>query len=484
MIWVLVEYVLDVVNIVDQYDLQVIKDWLVMMILQNVCIWYISFQELYNKMVYFVDVLYQVDKISEQMFVDWQYKLQVIQLWLLVFNFYILDDFIFIKSDKVWLYLQLILDELMLWVVYVLSQYFVSELKVDIFLVLCNFQVMDSVCWQVMFVFNDYFVGIVFDQFSNQVVVGGILFFIGVNNGLMVNVNGYIQYFLVLFSDLLQGYFSYMLIEEQLEQVKFWYVQMMDFVEKGKVYDQVIMLIQMVLQVLYFQCEVCWVLLFFIIFKEVFNYCVNLKIRGCFELMVIGNMIVDVVMMLVCQIQQQLGVDGNEWCCNKDVVVNWQQLVIFNKVGNSIDFVLVVVFVLFNVDEFSSIVVSILLGQIIQLWFYNQLCIEEQFGYVVFVFLMNVGCQWGMGFLLQSSDKQLVFFWQWFQVFFFIVEVKLWVMKLEEFVQFQQVVISQMLQVLQMLGDEVLKLSKDFDCGNMCFDLCDKVVVQIKLLML
>lgn len=64
MICVFVEYMLDVVNIVDWYDVKVVKERLVMMTLQNVCIWYISLKELYNKMVYFVDVLYQVDKIS------------------------------------------------------------------------------------------------------------------------------------------------------------------------------------------------------------------------------------------------------------------------------------------------------------------------------------------------------------------------------------------------------------------------------------
>lgn len=64
MICVFVEYMLDVVNIVDWYDVKVVKECLVMMMLQNVCIWYISLKELYNKMVYFVDVLYQVDKIS------------------------------------------------------------------------------------------------------------------------------------------------------------------------------------------------------------------------------------------------------------------------------------------------------------------------------------------------------------------------------------------------------------------------------------
>jgi hypothetical protein len=47
--------------------------------------------------------------------------------------------------------------------------------------------------------------------------------------------------------------------------------------------------------------------------------------------MVIGNMTADAATTLARQIQQQLGADGNEWCRNKDVVVNRQQLAIFKK---------------------------------------------------------------------------------------------------------------------------------------------------------
>ena len=130
----------------------------------------------------------------------------------------------------------------------------------------------------------------------------------------------------------------------------------------------------------------------------------------------------------------------------------------------------------------SSTAASTLLGQIIQPWFYNQLRTEEQLGYAVFAFPMNVGRQWGMGFLLQSSDKQPAFLWQRFQAFFPTAEAKLRAMKPEEFAQLQQAVISQMLQAPQTLGDEASKLSKDFDRGNMRFDSRDKVVAQIKLL--
>lgn len=344
MIRVPVEHALDVVNIADQYDPQAIKDRLAMMTPQNARIWYISPQEPHNKTAYFVDAPYQVDKISEQTFADWQHKSQAIQLRLPALNPYIPDDFTLIKSDKAWPHPQLILDEPTLRVVYAPSQYFASEPKADISLVLRNPQAMDSARRQVMFALNDYLAGIALDQLSNQAAVGGISFSTGANNGLMVNANGYTQHLPALFSDLLQGYFSYTPTEEQLEQAKSWYAQMMDSAEKGKAYDQAIMPIQMVSQVPYFQREVRRALLPSITLKEVLNYRANLKTRGRPELMVIGNMTADAATTLARQIQQQLGADGNEWCRNKDVVVNRQQLAIFNKAGNSTDSALAAVF--------------------------------------------------------------------------------------------------------------------------------------------
>ncbi|SSL80987.1 protease III [Klebsiella pneumoniae] len=406
MIRVPVEHALDVVNIADQYDPQAIKDRLAMMTPQNARIWYISPQEPHNKTAYFVDAPYQVDKISEQTFADWQHKSQAIQLQLPALNPYIPDDFTLIKSDKAWPHPQLILDEPTLRVVYAPSQYFASEPKADISLVLRNPQAMDSARRQVMFALNDYLAGIALDQLSNQAAVGGISFSTGANNGLMVNANGYTQHLPALFSDLLQGYFSYTPTEEQLEQAKSWYAQMMDSAEKGKAYDQAIMPIQMVSQVPYFQREVRRALLPSITLKEVLDYRANLKTRGRPELMVIGNMTADAATTLARQLQQQLGADGNEWCRNKDVVVNRQQLAIFNKAGNSTDSALAAVFAPPNVDEFSSTAASTLLGQIIQPWFYNQLRTEEQLGYAVFAFPMNVGRQWGMGFLLYRTDKE------------------------------------------------------------------------------
>lgn len=482
MLRVPVEHTLDAVNIADRYDAEAIKARLAMMTPQNARIWYISPNEPHNKMAYFVDAPYQVNKISQQTFADWQKKSNGIDLKLPELNPYIPDDFTLIKSSKKYPHPELIVDEPTLRVVYTPSRYFASEPKADVSVILRNPQAMDSAKNQVMFALNDYLAGIALDQLSNQAAVGGISFSTNANNGLMVNANGYTQRLPQLFQALLDGYFSYTPTEEQLEQAKSWYAQMMDSAEKGKAFEQAIMPVQMLSQIPYFQRETRRALLPSITLKEVMDYRTALKTHSRPEFLIVGNMSEEQSKTLAQNVRKQLGANGNEWCRNQDVLVEKQQNVIFEKAGSSTDSALAAVFVPTGYDEFAGSAYSAVLGQIIQPWFYSQLRTEEQLGYAVFAFSMSVGRQWGLGFLLQSNDKQPAYLWQRYQAFFPQAEEKLHKMKPEEFAQIQQAVIAQMQQAPQTLGEEASQLSKDFDRGNLTFDSRDKIVAEIKLL--
>ncbi|WP_061707329.1 pitrilysin [Pseudenterobacter timonensis] len=482
MIRVPVEHTLDAVNIADRYDAKAIQARLDMMTPQNARIWYISPKEPHNKTAYFVDAPYQVEKISPATFAGWQKAASAIALKLPELNPYIPDDFTLIKPEKAYPRPELIVDEPTLRVVYTPSRYFASEPKADVSVVLRNPKAMDSAKNQVLFALNDYLAGIALDQLSNQAAVGGISFSTNANHGLMVNANGYTQRLPQLFLALLEGYFSYTPTEEQLEQAKSWYALMMDSAEKGKAFDQAMMPVQMLSQIPYFQRETRRALLPGITLKEVIDYRNALKTQARPEFLIVGNMSEAQAKKLGQDVRKQLGTNGNEWCRNQDVVVAKKQGVIFEKAGSSTDSALAAVFVPAGYDEFVSSAYSAVLGQIIQPWFYNQLRTEEQLGYAVFAFSMNVGRQWGLGFLLQSSDKQPDFLWQRYQAFFPKAEAKLRAMAPAEFAQIQQAVIAQVQQPPQTLGEEASQLSKDFDRGNMRFDSRDKIASEIKQL--
>lgn len=482
MLRVPVEHTLDAVNIADQYDPAAIKSRLDMMTPQNARVWYISPKEPHNKTAYFVEAPYQVDKITPQVFDTWQQKAAAIKLELPQLNPYIPDDFTLVKPDKTYAHPELLVKEPGLRVLYMPSHYFASEPKADVTMVLRNPQAMDSAKNQVLFALNDYLAGIALDELSNQASIGGIGFSTNANSGLMVNANGYTQRLPQLFEALLKGYFSYTPTQEQLDQAKSWYAQMMDSADKGKAYDQAIMPVQMVSQVPYFQRETRRALLPALTLKDVLDYREVLKTNAKPEFLVLGNITPQQATDLAHGVQSLLGTKGNEWCRNKDVLVDNQHLAMFEKTGSSTDSALAAVYVPKGFDETMSTAYSSMLGQIIQPWFYNQLRTQEQLGYAVFAFPMSVGRQWGIGFLLQSNDKQPAYLYERFKAFYPTAEKKLRSMSAEDFAQMQQGMISEIMQAPQTLSQEASQLSKDFDRGNMGFDSRDKVVAEIKKL--
>lgn len=482
MIRVPVEHTLDVVNIADRYAAEAINARLNMMTPENARIWYISPNEPHNKMAYFVEAPYQVEKIPTATLRDWQKKAADITLALPTLNPYIPDDFSLIKPVKKPSQPELLVDEPGLRVIYRPSHYFASEPRADVSVVLRNPTAMNSARRQVLFALNDYLAGLALDELSNQAAVGGISFSTNANNGLMVNANGYTQRLPQLYQALLKGYFSYQATDEQLAQAKSWYTQMMDSAEKGKAYDQAIMPVQMLSQVPYYQRDERRAQLPSITLKEVMEYREMLKTNTRPEFMVVGNMTPEQAITLARDVKSTLGSQGNAWCRNDDVVVDNARQVLFNKSGSTTDSALAAVFVPTGYSEARSAAYSAMLGQIVQPWFYTQLRTEEQLGYAVFAFPMSVGRQWGMGFLLQSSDKQPAFLWQRYQAFFPDVEKRLRNLDEPTFNQIKQGVINEMLQAPQTLGEEASQLSKDFDRGNMRFDSRDNVVAEIKTL--
>lgn len=480
MLRVPVEHTLDAVNIADRYDAREINARLAMMTPQNARIWYISPDEPHNKTAYFVDAPYQVDKIPATTLDKWHQEAQSIHLQLPALNPYIPDDFTLIKADKVYKHPELVLDEPGLRALYMPSARFASEPRADITAILRNTQAMDSARNQVLFALNDYMAGIALDELSNQASVGGISFSTNANNGLMVNASGYTQRLPQLFSELIDGYFSYKPEADWLEQAKSWYTRMLDSAEKGKAYEQAIMPVQMLSQVPYFQRADRRAQLPSITLDEVLRYRDMLRRNAKPEFLVLGNMTAQQVKTLAAQTRDRLEAKGDEWCRTKDVLVDKKQGILVEKAGTSTDSALAAMFVPTGYDETTSAALSSVLAQTIQPWFYTQLRTHEQLGYAVFAFPMAVGRQWGIAFLLQSSDKQPAALWARYQAFFPTAQEKLRNMSPDEFTQIKQGVVGEMMQAPQTLSEEAARFSKDFGRANMAFDSRDKVIAAVK----
>ncbi|AFJ45932.1 pitrilysin [Shimwellia blattae] len=482
MLRVPVAHTLDVVNIADRYDSKAIGERLAMMTPQNARIWYISPDEPHNKTAYFVNAPYATQKIPAATLEKWRQAAGQIQLQLPALNPYIPDDFTLTTPGKTYTHPELLVKEPGLRVLYMSGGRFADEPKADVTVVLRNPGAMNSAKNQVMFALNDYLAGLALDELSNQAAVGGISFSSNANSGLMINANGYTQHLPALLSALLQGYFSYTPTDAQLEQAKSWYLQMLDSAEKGKAYDQAIMPVQMLSQVPYYSRPERRALLPSITVADLLAYREKLKTGAKPEWLIVGNMGEQQARTMAADINAQLGTRGTEWCRNKDILVDKPRKVIFTRTGSSTDSALAAVFVPTGYDENTSNAYTALLGQIIQPWFYTRLRTEEQLGYAVFSFPMVIGRQWGLGFLLQSSDKQPAYLWARYQAFFPTVEQRLREMDEKTFARIRQAVIDQMQQPPQTLAQEAIRYSKDFDRANLRFDSRDKVIARLKQL--
>ena len=479
MLRVPISHTIDAVNIADQFDPQSIHERLGAMTPQNARIWYISPGEPHNKTAYFVDAPYKVDKISPQTMALWQQKGKLLKLDLPALNPYIPDDFTLYRPKKQYHHPEMLVNEDNVRVMYMPSHYFASEPKVDVTLILRNPVAMSSAKNQVLFALNDYMAGLSLDELSQRASVGGIGFSSHANSGLMITANGYTQQLPRLFEELVSGYFSYTPTEEQLTQAKSWYLQILDAAEKGKAFEQAMFPAQVISQIPYFQRQERRDLLATLTLKDLLNYREQLKENSRAEFLIVGNMAPQQAAKLAHDVTGQLKLKGSEWCRNQDVLIDKQNLVIFEKAGTSTDSALSTAYVPKGYDEVTSEAYSLMAAQIIQPWFYNQLRTQEQLGYVASAFPVAIGRQWGVGFVLQSSDKQPAFLYQRFTAFYPEIQQKLRDLSEADFAQIKQGVIGLIQQPPQTLSGEASMLSKDFDRRNRDFDSREKLIEQI-----
>lgn len=482
MLRVPLSHTLDAANVADRFDAQAIASRLAGMRPQNARIWYISPQEPHNKTAYFVDAPYQVDKISNQTMDLWRQKASGFTFDLPVLNPYIPDDFTLYPSAKSLMHPEPLVDDERVKVMYMPGHYFASDPKVDVTLILRNPHAMDTMKHQVLFALNDYLAGLSLDELSQRAAVGGIQFSSHANSGVMISANGYTQRLPKLFQRLVSGYFSYVPTERQFDQAKSWYREILEGADKGKAYEQALIPAQMISQLPYFMREDRKNLLSELTLQDLLAYREQLKLQSRAEFLIVGNISPEKAKQLAYSVRDDLNLQGKEWVRNQDILIDKPHLVSFEKRVSSSDSALSAVYVPAGYDEAQGEACSLMLGQIIQPWFYNQLRTQEQLGYVASAFPVALGRQWGIGFILQSSDRQPAYLYRRFTAFYPQTEQRLRTLSAEEFSQMQRAVIGLLKQPPQTLAEEAALLSKDFDRRNKNYDSRDKVIAQIQAL--
>ncbi|WP_159565803.1 pitrilysin [Budvicia diplopodorum] len=474
--------VLDSDYLADRYDPKAIAARLDEMTPQAARIWFVSPDEPHNKTAYFVNAPYQVERISQQQVSLWQSDEKTLNLSLPTLNPYIPDDFKLVARAEAPAGPIQVLNQSDIRAWYAPSKYFPDEPKANIKLALRNAKTSDSARNQVMFALTDYLANQALAQINYQASVGGISFSTGLANGLQLNVTGFNQRIPQLVTAFLDQYRTFTPTAEQLTQAKSWYREQLDAAEKGKAYELALQPVQSLSQVPYTERNERRSTLDNISVDDIVQYRNQLLTNGTPELFVLGNMTPEQVKQLALGVKQQLGCVGTEWWHGQNVVVDKPTLANLTRKGSSTDSALGAVYIPQGYDEVQGMARSNLLAQIIQPWFYNQLRTEEQLGYAVFAFPMQVGRQSGIGFLLQTNSKTPAYLETRYLSFYKMAEKRLSEMKEADFNQYKQALINELEQRPQTLDDEAGYYTNDFGRGNAHFDTRAKVLAQVRSL--
>ncbi|UYL01702.1 pitrilysin [Pantoea ananatis] len=483
MLRVPVEHTLDAPYLADRYDAGAIQARLDEMTPQKARIWYISPQEPHNRLAYFVNAPYQVDKISAQTFAQWQQRGREIQLALPVLNPYIPDDFTLVSApEKAYRHPVKLDNDFGMRIYWMPSQFYANEPKASITVALRNQQAISDARQQVLFGLNDYLASLALDALSSQASIGGISFSTSENDGLVFNASGFTQRLPALLKQLVERYRTFQPSESRLEQAKSWYLERLDAAEKGKAFEQAIQPMQLLSQLPYTQRETRRKLVSGITLDEVVAYRDALIKNATPEMMAVGNLSADSVTQLGRDLKQQMQCKGTHYWHSNYLSVEKPLKANLEQHGSSTDSALAALYIPLGYDEYQSMANSAMLSQIVQPWFYNQLRTEEQLGYAVFAFRMPVGRQWGIGFLLQSNSKQPAYLMQRYQAFYPQAEQRLRTMSQADFTQYQQAMLNDLRQRPQTLNEEADRFSRDFDRQNDDFDTRQKLMEQVQQL--
>lgn len=484
MLRVPVAHVLDASYLADRYDPRAIAARLDRMTPENARVWFISPNEPHNKIAYFVNAPYQVDKITQERLALWRQTKEQIKLSLPALNPYIANDFSLIKPQSAPPYPLMIIDEPGLRLRYMPSRYFADEPRADITLNFRNPTIMSNARNQVLYAMIDYIAGQDLAELSNQAYVGGISFSTYENDGLTIKATGYTQRLSQLVVSLINCYASFTPTVDQLIQAKSWYREQLDGTEKEKPYAQAMIPAKVLSTIPYVERDARRAEINDITVQDLINYRTNMFKSASLDMLVVGNLTEQRATALAAELKKQIGWTGTGWPRSSKIQIQQPQRAIIQKNGGSTDAALAAVYVPTGYDRVQGKAYSYLLSQIIESWFYQQLRTREQLGYAIFTLPVFVGQQGGIGFVLQSGNQQPAYLYQRYQAFFDQVEPRLRALSPADFEQYKQGIISQLLQQPQTLNAEVDRYTDEIERDNPEFDTRDKVIAQLRQLTL
>lgn len=326
---------------------------------------------------------YQVDKITEKQLAQWDKLESKMKFRLPELNPYIPDNLSLIKVDKTYKHPELIYQTDNTRVLYMPSQYFADEPKATINLSLRTKEGMQDAKSQVTGALLQYIASLKMDELQYQASVAGMSVSVSQGLGLQFNASGYTQHLPELFLSMTKLYVSFEPTERELAQAKSWYQEQIKVANNAKAYELAMQPLRRIDTVPYFEQEERLSVLDSISLKDITDYRSKVVDSAALQAMVIGNLTDKQSVKVIQDAQKLLKSKGTNWWRGDIVVVDKPYLADFHHQAQSTDNALAEIFIPEGYSRIEGAVLSGLLSNIIQPWFYDQLRTNEQLGYAV-----------------------------------------------------------------------------------------------------
>lgn len=468
-------HILDADYIANQFDQKAIADRLGKLTSDNARIWVIAPDQEYDKEAYFIQAPYQITDFTPQQKQRWQHD-DSWQFYLPVTNPFIADDFSLIDSSQI--NSQIPTFDPHGNIIHFASRYFANEPKAGLVLSLRQNYILEDAKDKVLAHLLDYLAGRSMAQLSFQAGVAGINLDSGLSDGLTLTAVGFSQHLPDMLIEMLKHYQSLAITDKDMTLAKSWYLQQLSSADNVNSYSLAIQPLQALNQLPYSERATRRQYLSEITVKDILHYRDRLLNHAVPYLFAIGNVSDNTLADLYAKVKPK-GQHQSTFTPVEPMRIVKQRLAKLEQKAASTDNALAMIYLSRESDEMTSKANSTLLAKIIAPWFYQQLRSEEQLGYAVFNFSVNIGQSYGLAFLIQSNQYDAMHLYQRYTAFYPTVFMRLNALSEAEFEQYKQGAISELQQAPQTLNEEMDRYLVDFMKSIFTFDSRQKLIAQI-----
>lgn len=475
------KHILDANYVADNYNPKAIKERLNSFTLDHARIWVIAPDQKTDKKAYFVDAPYRIEDLTAAQKNSLMTQAKQFQFSLPLLNPYIPDKFIIEQNDKSVESQNNQPFDVKGNYLHFASRYFTDEPKAVVALSLRNNYALENVKNQVMLFLLDYLANRQLATLRFQAEVAGISISTQVDSGIMIMANGFNQHLLDMVNASLTTYRKFEINDEALSLAKSWYLEKLDAAEHVNSYSLAFQPVNAITHIPYFDRVSKREIISTINAADLRRFRDQLLTDAVPYMLTLGNLSEKQSLQLYHAVKNHLN-SAIDYHPSETIKVNDKLDALINQQTISSDNALFMGFVPKGYDKITSQNISYLLSKIISPWFYNQLRSNEQLGYAVFSMPISISDSSGIGFLIQSNQYDPAYLNQRYQAFYPIILDKLNGLTDEEFTNYKQSVVNELLMSAQTLDEEFTDYLVDFANSQFSFDSKQKRVAQLKLL--